>query len=315
MLGGPPQHTRMPEKLGRLVLGSHNTIRENCTVHRALHEGTATTIGDDNLLMVGAHVAHDCTVGIARDPGQQRAAGRIRDRGDRAFVSGAVAVHQFCRIGRLAMIGGCARVVQDVPPYVMVDGHSGLIVGLNLVGLRRNGYKAEDVAQLKAAYRLIYRRGLRWIEVLETIETGVSHRPRRRLPPVSCRKARGASSRNGACRRPPRSNLRRAADDEGENRGWRRRPAKYRSTARRDCQRGGSSGWTIARAEPISDRSLPHCNYCSGQRAGDVRQLAPVRRRAADAAAGGAIFSWPAFRPRLPARPPAGRSARETASN
>src|SRR4029078_10805553 len=77
--------------------------------------------------------------------------------GDRAFVSGAVGVHQFCRIGRLAMVGGCARVVQDIPPYVMIDGHSGLIVGLNLVGLRRNGYGAEDVAQLKAAYRLIYR--------------------------------------------------------------------------------------------------------------------------------------------------------------
>ncbi len=68
------------------------------------------------------------------------------------------------------MIGGCARVVQDVPPYVLVDGHSGLIVGLNLVGLRRNGYSAEEISQLKAAYRLIYRSGLRWVEILEQLK-------------------------------------------------------------------------------------------------------------------------------------------------
>ena len=79
---------------------------------------------------------------------------------DRAFVSGAVGVHQFCRIGRLAMLGGHARVVQDVPPFVMVDGISSCIVGLNLVGLRRSGFSPAEIAELKAAYRLIYRSGL-----------------------------------------------------------------------------------------------------------------------------------------------------------
>src|SRR5690606_11766052 len=75
----------------------------------------------------------------------------------------------FCRVGRMAMVGGCARVVQDVPPYVTVDGHSGLIVGLNLVGLRRNGYTAQEIGQLKAAYRTIYRSGLDWRGVLEAL--------------------------------------------------------------------------------------------------------------------------------------------------
>jgi UDP-N-acetylglucosamine acyltransferase len=88
---------------------------------------------------------------------------------DRAFLSGAVAVHQFCRIGRLAMVGGHARVVQDVPPYMLLDGQSSCVVGLNVVGLRRSGHSAEDIAELKAAYRAIYRRGLPWREVLEAL--------------------------------------------------------------------------------------------------------------------------------------------------
>ncbi len=121
VLGGCPQHTRMPERLGRLAIGSHNVFRENCTVHRALHEGTETTIGSHNLLMVGVHVAHDCAVGDNLVFANNALLGGFVTVGDRAFISGAVAVHQFCRVGRLAMVGGCARVVQDLYrlPYVM----------------------------------------------------------------------------------------------------------------------------------------------------------------------------------------------------
>ena len=170
VIGGLPQHTRMPQELGRLIIGSANTIRENCTIHRALHAGTSTQIGDNNLLMVGAHVAHDCRVGNnAIFANNVLLAGHVIVE-DRAYVSGAVAVHQFCRIGSLAMVGGHARVVQDVPPYVMVDGTSGCIVGLNLVGLRRNGFVAEEITELKKAYRLIYRRSLKWMEVLEQLK-------------------------------------------------------------------------------------------------------------------------------------------------
>ena len=150
---------------------------QNVTVHRALHEGTHTVIGNNNLLMVGAHVAHDCTVGDNVIFANNVLLGGFVTVGDRAFVSGAVGVHQFCRIGRLAMVGGCARVVQDIPPYVMVDGHSGLIVGLNLVGLRRNGFGPDEIAQLKAAYRLIYRRGLRFVDILEQLGEEFSSGP------------------------------------------------------------------------------------------------------------------------------------------
>jgi UDP-N-acetylglucosamine acyltransferase len=218
VVGGFPQHTRMPERLGRVVIGPHNTLRENCTVHRALSEGAVTTIGSNNLLMVGAHVAHDCQVGDNTILANNVLLGGFVTVADRAFVSGAVGVHQFCRIGRLAMIGGCARVVQDVPPYVMIDGHSGLIVGLNLVGLRRNGYAPEDTAQLKAAYRLIYRRGLRWAEVLEQLQKEFPTGPAADFYPFLSQGTRGFVQER---RMPPGATLklRRDADDEHHDRG------------------------------------------------------------------------------------------------
>jgi UDP-N-acetylglucosamine acyltransferase len=218
VLGGYPQHTNMPDRLGRVVIGSRNTFRENVTVHRALKEDAATRVGNHNLLMVGAHVAHDCSVGDKIVLANNVLLGGFVSVGDQAFVSGAVAVHQFCRIGRLAMIGGCARVVQDVPPYVMVDGRSGLIVGLNLVGLRRNGFEPEAIAQLKAAYRLIYRRGLRWVEVLEALQREFPSGPAAHFQPFLSQGTRGFVQER---RMPPGATLklRRASDDDGENRG------------------------------------------------------------------------------------------------
>jgi UDP-N-acetylglucosamine acyltransferase len=218
VLGGLPQHTRMPERLGQVIIGSHNTLRENVTIHRALHEGNSTVVGDHTLIMVGAHVAHDCVIGDYTIVANNTLLGGFVQLGDRAFVSGAVGVHQFCRIGRLAMVGGCARVVQDIPPYVMVDGHSGLIVGLNLVGLRRNGYSTDDISQLKAAYRLIYRRGLRWVEVLEQLQKEFPTGPAADFYPFLSKGTRGFVQER---RMPPTATLklRRASDDEGQGRG------------------------------------------------------------------------------------------------
>jgi UDP-N-acetylglucosamine acyltransferase len=218
VLGGFPQHTRMPERLGQVVIGSNNTIRENVTIHRALNEGSTTLVGNNNLLMVGAHIAHDCSVGNNVIFANNALLGGFVSVADRAFISGAVGIHQFCRIGRLAMVGGCARVVQDVPPYVLIDGHSGLVVGLNLVGLRRNGYSAEEITQLKAAYRVIFRRGLRWGEVLERLQREFSTGPAADFYPFLCQGTRGFVQER---RMPPGATLklRRASDDEsGEQR-------------------------------------------------------------------------------------------------
>jgi len=171
VLGGLPQHVHAPERPGRVVIGSGNTIRENVTIHRALEEDQSTTVGDDNLLMVNAHVAHDCHLGnhtiVANNT---MLAGHI-EVADWAYLSGAVAVHQFCRIGSLAMVGGQAHVNQDVPPYVTVDGQSSCVVGLNQIGLRRAGFTPDDVRQLKEAYRVIYRRGLKWQEILDCLKS------------------------------------------------------------------------------------------------------------------------------------------------
>ena len=169
VLGGMPQHVHMPEHPGTVSIGEGNVFRENSTVHRALEAGHATRIGNRCLLMVAAHVGHDCTLedGVILTNGTML--GGHVEVGDKAYLGGAVGVHQFCRIGRLAMIGGMARIIRDVPPYVMIDGDTAMVVGINRVGLRRAGYAADEVAQLKSAYRVIYRSGLAWQEMLDVL--------------------------------------------------------------------------------------------------------------------------------------------------
>jgi len=166
VLGGAPQHLRAGETLGDVRIGDGNTIRESVTIHRGLAEGEMTAVGDQNLLMVNAHVGHDCNVGnhtiIANNV---MLAGHVTV-GDRAYLSGAVGVHQFCRVGAQTMVGGQARVTQDIPPFVMIDGECTKVVGLNLVGLRRSGFTQDQIIQLKAAYQVIYRSDLAWSDVL-----------------------------------------------------------------------------------------------------------------------------------------------------
>ena len=151
-------------------------------------------IGDNCLLMVDSHVAHDCHLGnnvIVTN--NAMLAGHVRVD-DRAYISGAAGVHQFCRVGTLAMVGGQAHLVQDVPPYVTVDGLSSLVVGLNKIGLRRAGYDQAAIQHLMAAYRVIYRSGLRWADDAGTaphplpdrtgrvvLRVPFHHRPRHRL--------------------------------------------------------------------------------------------------------------------------------------
>ena len=159
VLGGRPQHLAAGDSVGRLSIGDGNEIRELVTAHVALDVGEETSIGDRNLIMVSAHVGHDCVIGhhniIANNV---MLAGHVVV-GDRAYLSGAVGVHQFCRIGSFAMVGGQAHVTRDVPPYVTVDGASTCLVGLNSIGLRRAGMAPEQLQELKAAYRIAFRSG------------------------------------------------------------------------------------------------------------------------------------------------------------
>ena len=178
VLGGRAQHVQIHEPGGTLVVGDNNCFRENVTVHRGWANDATTRIGDHCLVMVGAHVGHDCRVGNHCILVNNCMLGGHVHIEDRAYISGGVGVHQFCRIGRLAMVGGLAKIVQDVPPYVIVEGAgTAEVVGLNKVGLRRNGYTTDDVAQLKEAYRIIYREGRRWNEVLEILNRDFSTGP------------------------------------------------------------------------------------------------------------------------------------------
>jgi UDP-N-acetylglucosamine acyltransferase len=177
VIGGKAQHVQIHDPGGTLILGSHNRVRENVTIHRGWNNDASTTLGDHNMLMVGSHVGHDCRVGNHCILVNHVLLGGHAQVDDRAYLGGGSAVHQFCRIGRLAMIGGITKITQDVPPFVMVEGSGAQIVGLNKVGLRRNGYTPEQILQLKAAYRVIYREGRRWSEVLAILKADFDSGP------------------------------------------------------------------------------------------------------------------------------------------
>jgi len=141
------------------------------TIHRALAEGDRTCVGHDNMIMVGAHVGHDCQIGDHTVMvNNVMLAGHVRID-DRAYLGGATGVHQFCRVGSCAMVGGMARLNRDVLPYVTVDGACAKVVGLNLIGLRRNGFSRLQIADIKEAYQIIYRRDLKWDEVVPELKS------------------------------------------------------------------------------------------------------------------------------------------------
>jgi UDP-N-acetylglucosamine acyltransferase len=171
VVGGMPQHLTPPPNPGRVVIGERCVLREHVTVHRAMNEDGETRIGADCLLMVGAHVAHDCTVGNRVILTNDVLLGGHVTVGDRAVLGGAAVVHQHCRIGRLVMIAGRARVIQDVPPFVMTDGETAMIVGLNKIGLKRSGMSEAEILELKRAYRVAYRQGLPFQEMIAALES------------------------------------------------------------------------------------------------------------------------------------------------
>lgn len=217
VIGGLPQHTAVSGSCGQVVIGDDNTFRENVTIHRAMKESDATIIGDRNYMMVNAHAAHDCKVGNDNIlVNNVMLAGHVHV-GNRVNIGGAVGVHQFCRVGSLAMIGGCARVIQDIPPFVMVDGQTGRIVGLNQIGLRRNGRTTEEIKTLKEVYRLIYRSGMNWKDILSKMQELHSIGPAAEMTQFLLGTKRGiVSERCSANRRPIRLHENSTSNDDEE---------------------------------------------------------------------------------------------------
>jgi UDP-N-acetylglucosamine acyltransferase len=213
VLGARAQHVHNGPAGGRLTIGDHNKIREYVTMHRAFKPEDCTRIGSHNMFMVGVHVAHDCVIGSHIVAVNNTLFGGQVHIEDRAFIGGAVGIHQFCRVGAYAMVGAHTKIVKDVPPYVTVDGVPAAIVGLNKVGLRRGGLEPAAIAQLKEAYRLIYRRGLRWKEVLEALSTEFTDGPATAYLPFFQAGKRGFTPE----RRTPKAAMLRLAPDTAED--------------------------------------------------------------------------------------------------
>jgi UDP-N-acetylglucosamine acyltransferase len=169
VLGGEPQDVAFQGAPSRLEIGAGNRIREGVTIHRSSAEGGVTRVGSGCFLMAMSHVAHDCVVEDGALLANNVALAGHVAIGAGAFLSGGVVVHQFCRVGRLAMVGGNTKVIRDCLPFVVTDGFPARARGLNLVGLRRAGLRAAEVRVLKAAYRTLLRSGLALDVALERL--------------------------------------------------------------------------------------------------------------------------------------------------
>jgi UDP-N-acetylglucosamine acyltransferase len=170
VLGTDPLDKGFTGERSYLKIGDGNKIREHYTISRGTKPESTTEIGDDNYIMTSGHIAHNCKIGSHTVIASCALVAGYVEVEDRAFISGGVVIHQFSKIGRLAMIGGNTRVNSDVPPFFLYTGFNVQAKGLNLVGLKRAGYKASDLSTLKRAYQLLYRSGLKLQEALERIE-------------------------------------------------------------------------------------------------------------------------------------------------
>lgn len=175
VLGGEPQDTGFdPSVESGIIVGAHTQIRELVTVNRSSKKGERTVIGEHCFLMAAAHVAHDCVVGdrvvLAN---AALLAGHVHV-GRYSFLGGSAGVHQFCRIGESVMLGGNAAITLDLPPFTMAADRNRL-AGLNLIGLRRRGFSREVIAELKACFGSVYRRGGNpRASAAEAVERGVA---------------------------------------------------------------------------------------------------------------------------------------------
>ena len=177
VLGGLPQDLKFKGERSYVRIGNRNLIREFVTMHRATGAEEATVIGDDNLIMAYVHIGHNCRIGVnTMLSSYVGLSGHITVE-DGVVIGGMVGVHQFVRLGQLAMLGGYSKVVQDVPPFMLADGRPADILDLNVRGLRRAGIKPSTRASLKHAYKLLYRSNLNMTQALTAIEDEIEPNP------------------------------------------------------------------------------------------------------------------------------------------
>jgi len=170
VLGTDPLDKGFTGARSYLKIGNGNIIREHYTISRGTAPESETVIGDENYIMTSGHIAHNCRIGNRTTIASCALVAGYVEVEDQAFISGGVVIHQFSRIGRLVMVGGNTRVNSDLPPYFLYTDFNVAAHGLNLVGLKRAGLTADDIRALKAAYRLLYRSGLKLEDALQRIE-------------------------------------------------------------------------------------------------------------------------------------------------
>ena len=174
VLGTDPLDKNFTGERSYLRIGNGNIIREHYTVSRGTEPESVTEIGDDNYIMTSGHIAHNCKIGNETVICSCALVAGYVEVEDQAFISGGVVIHQFSKIGRLAMIGGNTRVNSDVPPFFLYSGFNVAAKGVNVVGLKRSGLSTKEIAALKLAYRLLYRSGLKLVDALQRIEAEVA---------------------------------------------------------------------------------------------------------------------------------------------
>lgn len=162
----------------RVEIGDRNRIRESVTIHRGTVQGTGLTkVGNDNLLMVNVHVAHDCVVGNSCILANNATLAGHVEIDDHAIIGGMTAIHQFCIIGTHVMVGGCSGVAQDVPPFVIAQGNHATPFGVNAVGLKRRGFDKDQMQAIRNAYKILYRSEKTLDEAKTEIETLAKEQP------------------------------------------------------------------------------------------------------------------------------------------
>src|SRR5262245_29825619 len=170
-IGQPPQDLKFQGEETRLVVGRRNVIRECVTMNRGTAGGGAlTSVGDDNLFMAQSHVAHDCIVGSGNVFANSAALAGHVTIGDHASLGALVGVHQFCRVGDHAFVGGYTKVVKDALPYARTDGVEAKCYGANTLGLRRKGFSGESIRHIQQAFRLLLTSNLNTAQALERIK-------------------------------------------------------------------------------------------------------------------------------------------------
>ncbi|MFH1062596.1 MAG: acyl-ACP--UDP-N-acetylglucosamine O-acyltransferase [Candidatus Omnitrophota bacterium] len=177
IIGSEPQDLKYQGEKTQAIIGDDNIIREYVTINLGTMEKGKTVVGNKNLFMAYSHIAHDCVVGnetVIANVGTL--AGHVSVE-DRSIIGGMVAIHQFSRVGKMSIIGGCSKVIQDIPPFSIVDGHPAKVYGINSIGLKRGNVPLQSVKNLKSAFKILFKLKISTSNALKKIKDNIPEDP------------------------------------------------------------------------------------------------------------------------------------------